>query len=120
MAEVIPTTGDLAAYRQTTTLDGRSYVLRFLHNPRLDRWSISIADEADVPIVQGRAVVTETDLLTGVVDPRRPPGILIARDLTAPDDAPKIASIDPGFGELGTRVVLMYIPIEEAEAAGFA
>lgn len=118
MAIVIPTSTTLPEYRQRTSLDGRSYVFRFLHNPRLDRWSFDLADQDESPIVSGRRIVTETDLLSGVADARKPPGILVARDYSANDDAEKIASIDPGLTDLGSRVFLVYITAAEVGAAG--
>lgn len=118
MAQLIPTSTELADYRQVTNLDGRDYVLRFLYNTREDRWYLYLYDQDESPIVGGIKIVAEIDLLQRVTDPRRPPGILIARDLTASDDAPKIESEDPGLNDLGQdgRVKLLYFTESEAAA----
>ena len=117
MPQIIPTSITLSEYTQATSLDGRSYVFRFLHNPRLDRWSFDLLDQDEDPIATGRRVVCEYDLLQGVADERKPQGVIMARDLTAPDFSPKILSQDPGLRDLGDRVKLTYFT--EAEVAAF-
>ena len=121
MAQIIPTSTELSDYRQVTSLDGRDYVLRFLYNTREDRWYLTISDQDEDPIVSGIKVVAEIDLLKRVTDERRPPGILVARDLSAPDPSatvPKILSEDPGLTDLGGRVTLLYFTEAEAEELG--
>jgi hypothetical protein len=119
MAQIIPTSTELAFYRQTTSLDGQDYILRLRFNSRLGLWTFNLSDINDDPIIEGFTVVTETNLLAGVADARVPPGFLVARDFSAPDDAAKIKSVDPGLTDLGSRVVLLYFTTAEVEA-GFA
>ena len=119
MSETIPTSTELTDYVQTTSLDGRAYIIRLLHNQREDKWYMRLADQDDVPIVEGIKVVAESDLLQRIVDTRRPPGIIIAKDTTAPDVdisiGEQILATDPGLTELGGRVLLIYLT--EAEVA---
>ncbi len=121
MALIIPTSTELSDYRQVTNLEGRDYVLAFVHNTREDRWYMNLADQDESPIVDGIKVVAEIDLLQRVTDPRRPPGKIVARDLTAPDptdDQPKILSEDPGLRDLGGRITLLYFTEAEVEELG--
>jgi hypothetical protein len=113
MAQVIPTSTDLPDYQQITNLDGRDYALRFVYNTREDRWYLQIADQDNDPIVGAIKVVVEIDLLGRVTDSRRPPGMLIARDYSAPDDQPKLLNEDPGYADLGARVSLLYFDQSE-------
>lgn len=120
MPQVIPTSTELSDYTQVTTLDGRSYILRFLFNQREDRWYLNLSDADGVSIVDGIKIVVGFFLLRRVTDARRPPGRLIAKDLTARDAddiaaGDKILELDPGLTDLGARVKLLYL--EESELA---
>lgn len=105
----IPTSTTQAHYRQATALDGEDYVLRFQWNARAGGWFLELADADGVPIVSGVRIVADFPLLRRVTDPRRPPGELIAADLSG-------QALDPGFAELGERVVLTYLDAEEVGA----
>lgn len=108
MARKIPVTSDQPLYQQNTTLDGRDYILTFAYNARDFSWYLDIADQDAVPISSGIRIVVDWDLLKRCVDARRPPGILVANDLSG-------AGIDPGKDDFGTRVELIYF--EAAEVA---
>lgn len=108
MARRIPVTSDSPIYQQLTTLDGQDYNLTFHYNSRDFSWYLDIADLQRVPILTGIRLVVDWDLLRRCVDARRPPGILIANDLSG-------AGLDPGPDDLGTRVELLYF--EAAEVA---
>lgn len=119
MSEIIDTSIELNDYRQVTTLDGRDYILRFLFNEREGKWYLSVSDESDVPIVNGVKIVPLISLLRKVKDSRKPPGLLMARDLTAADAAfdagEKVVDLDPGLNDLGEggRVRLFYFTADE-------
>lgn len=117
MSQIIDTSIELNDYRQVTTLDGRDYVLRFLFNEREDKWYLSVADESDVSIVHGIKIVPLVSLLRKVTDARRPPGVLMARDMTGADvdfsAGEKIVDLDPGLNDLGGRVLLFYFAEDE-------
>jgi hypothetical protein len=106
---IIPTLAGVARYSQRTILDGREYVLSFAWNSRVGKWSLSVADAKGVPIVQGIRIVCGLPLLRLLTDQRSPPGDLIALDRTGEGD--------PGFNDLGTRVVLQYIEASSLDTA---
>ena len=117
---VIPVANDSPNFRQRTALDGRDYLLTLVHNQRLGRWFMSIADQDGVPIAQGLRVVTNYPLLLTVLDRRRPPGEIYAIDLQGSNELPieelNNASRDPGLRELGARFRLVYFDAEEVGA----
>ncbi len=124
MSVRIPTSTTLSSYRQTTSLDGRDFVFRFLWNQREAEWFFSLADAEDDPIVQSVKVIVQLPLLRLVTDPRKPPGILLALDTQAEGtdfsvDAKTLAR-DPGLAELGERVVLLYFTEAELESLGIS
>lgn len=121
MSQVIPTSTDLTDYSQVTTLDGRDYILRFLHNQRENRWYLNLSDQDGISIVDGIKIVVGISLLRKVTDVRRPPGLLFARDLTARDvvdfDAgDQTLEEDPKLTDLGARVTLFYFTAAEIVA----
>lgn len=73
---VVPTSLEWDSYRQRTPLDGVEYQLVFTWNERSNRWVFSLYYTDGSPIVEGKVVALNTDLLLAVVDPRRPPGVL--------------------------------------------
>jgi hypothetical protein len=90
-------------------LDGRDYLFTFLWNQREARWYFNLLDEENVLIAASVKVICDIALLRFYeFDPRTPPGVLIAMDLTD-DNSP------PGFDELGIgrRVELTYYPATE-------
>jgi hypothetical protein len=97
-------------WTQRTTLAGRDYVLTFDWSQRAGLWFLTLADQDGSAIRRGIPVVANYPLLWGVIDSRRPPGELIARDLTSG------APLDPAFADLGTRFVLLYVPPEDLAA----
>ena len=107
-ARKIPVRSDLPNYTQVTTLDGRDYVLTFSYNARDLSWYLDIADQDEVMIAAGLRIVADWDLLKRCVDPRRPPGIIFANDLSG-------AGLDPGPDDFGARVELLYFGEAEAE-----
>ncbi|MFW6031645.1 MAG: phage baseplate plug family protein [Myxococcota bacterium] len=104
------TSSEVPNYRQRTTLDGRQYVLRFRWNVRGAYWTIDVHDSSDNPIASGVKVVPGWDLLKLVTDPRKPPGVLMAVDMTGDGEA-------PGIEQLGRDVVLYYFDEDEVDAA---
>jgi hypothetical protein len=107
----LPLRPDLAHYRFRCALDGRTYTFEVRFNERDGAHRISVGTESGAPIVQGVRVVLEWPLLRRYRDVRLFPGDLIAID-TASEGR------EPGFGELGDRVLLLYLaPDEIAEVA---
>lgn len=92
---LIPTSPGVPYFKQKTRLDGRDYLLYFAYNERAERYSLSIHDESDEPLLEGLWLVALWPLLRHYrSDPRLPPGELWVSDLTG-DGAP------PTLDELG-------------------
>lgn len=87
-------------------LEGTVYVFRVMWNSRTGRWTLSIYEEDETPIVLGVAVVSELDLLAPYADSRLPPGQLFASDVTGKTREPT----DDNFGD---SVLLLYVDAEE-------
>lgn len=103
---VLPVRSDVVAFSFETDLEGRSFSFEFRWNARAGLWFVSIADATGAPVVTGRAVVLGSDLRGSGVDPRRPPGAVLAVDTDG-------ESRDPGRYDLGGRVLICYV--ESAE-----
>lgn len=108
---VVPTSPDSPNYVQRTTLDGREYLLRVLHNARENVWYMTILDTEEQVIKAGIKVVTNWPLTRKFKhDVRMPPGEFFAISQTRDRSSPKL-------GELGAdqRVRLFYF--EQSELA---
>ena len=105
----IPTFSD-PFYEQVIPLEGADYQFTWLWNRRGSFWSLSIADQESVPIVSGRRIVVDFNLLRRCTDPRRPPGLLVAEDTSG-------AGLDPDQLDFGTRVLLRYWTAAEVAAS---
>lgn len=105
----VPITSDQVLYQQITTLDGTDYVLTFALNLRDGYWYLDVADQDGVPLASGIKVVVNWDLLRRCIDPRKPPGLLMAFDTTG-------QGLDPGSKDFGTRVQLLYLSAAEVAA----
>ncbi len=108
MSFVIPTLTDgTEAYDQRTQLDGVEYSLQFRYNFRRELWTFSVVALDGTPLLMGQTVHV------GIVLNRRavggPPGLLLA--ISETDD---IAS--PGLTELGERIKLCYLTVDEVTA----
>lgn len=107
MALQIPTSTELPSYVQRLTLEGREYVLAFDWNEREGRWFFDLLDSEEEPLAAGLKVVVGFPLLRRrKTDPRLPPGDFFAIDNSG-------TGRDPGFEELGARVVLCYLEAAE-------
>jgi len=68
---------NLASFTQTTIIDNIVYELRFDWNDRGQYWTISIKDADGVALVSGVKVVLGYPLVTDIIKPGLPPGVLI-------------------------------------------
>ena len=105
-----------SSYTPRSALDGRAYIPPFLHNQRLGRWFLDIADQDGVAIGSGLRLVANYPVIRKLTDARRPPGEIYAIDLEGGgDDTDALGAIarDPGLGELGARFTLLYFDAEE-------
>lgn len=88
---------------QTTTLDGKRFRLRVDWNGRIERWFFDLLRDDDTPIVLGKALVTNADLLRQYrADPTCPQGVLMLVDQEGKD-------AEAGVLDLGTRHALWYV-----------
>ena len=101
---LIPTSPGVPYFTQKTRLDGRDFLLRFAYNERAERFSLSIFDESEQPVLLGLLLVANWPLLRHYrADARLPPGELMAVDLTGDGSPPTLDEL----GE-GKRVELTY------------
>lgn len=86
-------------------LEGVTYGFVFRWNDRAEQWILDLYDGDGVRLVSGVRVVVNVPLLrTGVAG--LPPGLLSAVDTNG-------GNVDPGFADLGRRVVVSYAPLED-------
>lgn len=100
MKEISLSTDQL--FTQTTTLSGSDFIFTFSWNAREGAWYFDLADQDGVPILLSIKITVNWPFGARCLDPRMPPGILAAVDLTEQD-------LDPELEDLGNRVRLMYI-----------
>lgn len=107
--EIPITTNGSSFFSLQATLDAVTYTLEFRWNVRLEAWFMSIFDaQGTTPYLVGIRLVVDWPLgayNTG----RTPPGLFFALDTGAPVGG----GIDPGFDDLGDRVRLAYVPLDE-------
>ncbi len=109
-AVVLPCKPSIGIYLVGTTLLGDDYTLKFAWNEREDgdigAWRMSIYDANNTTIAAGIKVVLGAFLASHVDHPLFRNGVLIAVDLSGQEQ-------DPGFNDLGARVVIQYVPVME-------
>lgn len=93
-----------------TVLDGQEFFLDVGWNQREGRWYLGMSDQDETVVFAPRKLVADWDLLRTIADARAPRGALIATDLSG-------QGLDPGFSDLGVRVVLTYFTADEVVAA---
>lgn len=103
--DIIPTSAD-PAYRQTTALSGREYVLDFDYTERDGTHWLSIALDDGSPLVRGLGLMPGRLLLQGLRSDDRPPGDLL---VIADRDVPEIGDFGSG------RAVLAYLTDDELD-----
>lgn len=108
---VIPIPSGQPFWTQRVALDGAEYVLEGRWNQRAGKWFLGLLD-ADGNRLSGQVkVVCHFPLFRLCSAEGAPPGMLFARDTTAPD--PTAEGRDPHLEDFGSRVLLVYVP--EAE-----
>lgn len=91
-------------YSMRVVLDGKEYVLRFDWNGRESRWYFSIGFLDGSWLRTGIKFIANWPFLRNLADTRKPPGLLIAIDLSPSNGEP------PGLLDIGERVKLFYYP----------
>jgi hypothetical protein len=102
MALVLPTRTDLARYTFDIDLDDVKFAFSFEWNDRDSGWYMSIATPEGVPLLSGRRVVLGYPLISIYRTDGMPAGNIVAIDTSS-------ANEEPGFGDLGDRVKLLYM-----------
>lgn len=92
-------------YKLRVSLDGVDYTLSLEFNQR-DGWYLGLSDELEDVIMSPHKLVVDCDFLDGLVDARRPPGMLMLRDMSG-------AGAEAGYTDLDARCKLVYLPLEE-------
>lgn len=87
------------------------YRLRLQYNDRTDRWSMSIYDGEDNPIIAGMALVINFPLFFGARDPRLPPGQIFVID---PSGRQTLEPDRTAWSESGQDLRLVYIEDENS------
>lgn len=95
-----------SSYDYTVDLGGNAYRIRLFYRERQDRWYLDLFDADDVPILMGRILIIDRNLLSQYVSELSPAGDLVLID-TAESD------IECGFEGLGARCFLMWISDDE-------
>ena len=105
--QLVPTddTPGTQSYVQSTTFEGKTFVLAFQYNQRCASWYLSIADVNGVDIYNGVKLVCGIPLLRKCKDARRPAGELVVLSSTTDLSPPSLVDLIPGTG----RCQLLYV-----------
>jgi hypothetical protein len=103
--QTLPFEPSTPSYRVSTTLGDTQYLLDVHWNERAEAWYFDILAADETRIRSGIKVVLGTFLGGRCVTPGFPDGVLVATDTSG-------EGRDAGFDDLGTRVVVLFIPYE--------
>jgi hypothetical protein len=110
---LIPTRTDGTPwYDMSIQLDGASYYLEFMWNPREQQWYLSISDANEVLLLSERRISLGLPLLARFRIAGLPLGEIVAIDTSG-------SNVEAGLTELGARVHLLYIELASLPA-GYA
>jgi hypothetical protein len=98
----IPVRSDLDAYEFQIDLDGKTYLLRFRYNSRMNLWHMDVCRVDATEILAGIPLLTNCDLIGRYNVADRPPGDFLAYDESG-------GAKNAGRDDLGADVVLLYI-----------
>ena len=82
-------------------LSQKTYYINIRYNTRLDSYTFSLLDADKSPIISGQRIVPNYSLLSRTVDERKPPGKLVAIDVSR-------TGADIGYNDLGVNALLGY------------
>jgi hypothetical protein len=100
---LIPSNPD---YQFSTELDGTVYVVQVRWNDRAESWFFSLLTSDEEPLISGSAIVLGSVIGIRSLDTRVPTGTFIVSDLSGENR-------EPGFNDLGSRVVMSYFTEQE-------
>ncbi len=96
-------------YEEQVPLEGSIYSVTLYWNSRASAWFFDLDDPNGDPVVYGLRVTTGRNLLAQSVSSTQPPGVFYVFDTSGSDT-------DPGQNDLGTRVLLVYVPAADVAA----
>lgn len=89
-------------YSFEASLDNEVFKLRFLWNPRAEAWFFDLVRSSNgKQLIDQKRVTVGAALMSQYVGPDWPKGELLVIDTTKTDT-------DPGEGDMGSRVVILY------------
>lgn len=106
MALLIPFQPSIPFYRFSTTIENVEYVFDARWNGRDSAWYFDVSGVDNTPIVSGVKVVLGTYLGRTVDHPLFRDGVIVAVDTSD-------AGLDASFDDLGTRVQVMRLTLDE-------
>ncbi len=109
MAVIIPLHPNEPHYSLEVELDEIAYGLELRWNERDEAWFLTVSDSSQNVLVAGRKIVVELPLLNRFKDPRLPAGVLVATDTAG-------TMLDATLEDFGTRVLLVYLSLDELTA----
>jgi hypothetical protein len=113
MALLLPLRNDAAHFLFEVDLDGKAYGFELRWNERAAGWFLHLSDATGTRLVSGIRLVPGWPLLRRWQDARMPAGELEVLDTSG-------QSLEPTYGDLGTRVLMLYTTaaeLAELEAA---
>lgn len=102
----LPFLGGIGYYRFSTTIDGASYLFDVRWNSRDAAWYFDVLEADETPIAHGLKLVLGCYIGRRLPHPLVRDGVLVAVDLSG-------AAREATFDDLGTRVVVEWIPVLE-------
>ena len=103
---VIPTSSTRNHYRFNARLEKRLYTFVINYSTREDRWYLSLY-RSGTPIIEGKKITVDIDLLATIRDKAEPLGILLSTDETG-------AHLSPAHADLGVGALLFYTDVVTA------
>ncbi len=107
----LPLVPSIPSYDFATVLDGVSYVFSVYWNARDDAWYFDLLADDETPIRHGIKIALGSPLGRRSRSPLFPRGLLLAEDLSGEER-------DAGFDDLGTRVVVYFLPLADLTLLG--
>jgi hypothetical protein len=102
----LPTRTDLPRYNFRIVLDEKTFDMHFEWNDRAGAWFLDVYDAANELLVSGVRIVVGFPFLEKYLHLGVPNGLMQAIDTSGQD-------LEPGFADLGERVLLVYTPVAE-------
>jgi hypothetical protein len=103
---IVPFVGSIANYRFGTQIQGTTYIFDVYWNSRDAAWYFHVRDISETMIQAGIKIVLGAYLGRRSNDPLFRDGVFVAVDLANKGQ-------EAGFDDLGSRVLVQYIPAEE-------